>query len=135
MNKLKEILLIDDSRGTNILNKRIMEEMNIAYKITTLNNGKAALEYLTNMNNEGGYPDPELIFLDINMPVMDGYQFLEKYAEEQHTNSSLKPIIMLSSSANEVDLVRSQLYSMVKGYQSKPLTQEKIIAAIDLILK
>ena len=135
MKKLNEIVLIDDSRGTNILNKRLMEEMNVADKITTLPNGRDALDYLTNKHHESSYPDPELIFLDINMPVMDGYQFLESYSKKQQTNIPLKPIIMLSSSENEVDLMRSQHYSMVKGFQSKPLTKEKIIAAIELILK
>jgi CheY-like chemotaxis protein len=135
MKKLNEILLIDDSRGSNILNKRLIEEMDITHKITTALNGRAAINYLISLDKDGNFPNPELIFLDINMPVMDGYQFLEKYSEVLEKEKTKQLIIMLSSSEDEVDLKRSQNYSMVKGYQSKPLTKEKVKTTIKMIFK
>lgn len=133
MKKLNEILLIDDSKGSNILNKRLIKEMDITDKITTVLNGSAAINYLISLDKDGNCPNPEVIFLDINMPVMDGYQFLEKYSEVIKTEETNQLIIMLSSSEDEVDLKRSQNYSMVKGYQSKPLTKEKVKTTIKMI--
>jgi CheY-like chemotaxis protein len=135
MKKLNEILLIDDSKGSNILNKRLIKEMDITDKITTVLNGSAAINYLISLDKEGNLPKPEIIFLDINMPVMDGYQFLEKYSEVIQTEKANQLIIMLSSSEDEVDLKRSQNYPMVRGYQSKPLTKEKVKTTIKMILK
>ena len=79
MGKLKEILLIDDSKGTNSLNKRLLREMDVAEHISTELNGRLALDYLLSKNEKGNYPSPDIIFLDINMPIMDGYQFLKEF--------------------------------------------------------
>jgi CheY-like chemotaxis protein len=75
MIELNEILLIDDSKGANALNKRLLQEMGVGKKITTLLNGQLALEYLVTKDVNGQYPCPDIIFLVINMPVMDGYKF------------------------------------------------------------
>lgn len=126
MKKLKEILLIDDSRGTNSLNKRLLEEMNVVEKIHTASNGKIALEYLQQKNEKGNYPCPNLIFLDINMPVMDGYQFLEAYKKIDKDQKAKNIIIMLTTSIREIDINKAQNYEAVIGYQFKPLTREKV---------
>lgn len=127
---LNEILLIDDSRGTNSLNKRLLEELNIAKKVSTASNGMQALDYLISLNDDGGFPKPDLIYLDINMPVMDGYQFLEKFTELKNTVQTDNSVFMLSSSASEIDLTKSSSFSIVKGYQTKPLTPEKVFESL-----
>lgn len=135
MKKLGEILLIDDSRGTNSLNKRLLEEMEIAKKITTSLNGMHAIDYLMQINDEGEFPNPDLILLDINMPIMDGYQFLEKYTELKNHIQINHAIIMLSSSESEIDKEKSNKYKIVKGFQSKPLTKEKVMSTINTLFK
>ena len=126
MKKLKEIMLIDDSRGTNSLNKRLLEEMGIVENISIALNGQLALDYLTTRNEKGDYPSPDIIFLDIRMPVMDGYQFLDKYHELAKEMQSNQIIVMLTTSINELDIKRATNYESVKGYQFKPLKKEHI---------
>lgn len=129
--KLKEILLIDDSKGLLSLSKRLLEEMNVAESITVALNGKVALDYLISKQNEQEASMPELIFLDINMPVMDGYQFLEKYKEEDIACES--NIVMLTTSLNEIDKEKTKNYPCVTGYQSKPLKKESVIEILKTI--
>lgn len=124
MKKFEEVLLIDDSKGVNILNKRLLIEMEVANKITILENGQLAIDYLKHKNENGIYPNPDLIFLDINMPVMDGYQFLNAY---QNLEKEIKNIIvMLTTSISEIEINKAIHYKTVIGYHSKPLTKEKI---------
>ena len=124
--KLKEILLVDDSQGTNSLNRRLLEEMGIVEEVSIALNGKLALDYLTSKKADGSLPNPELIFLDIRMPVMDGYQFLDRYHELGFSKTNKRIIIMLSSSMNDLDVEKSNKYEAVQGYENKPLTRENI---------
>jgi len=129
--KLKEILLIDDSAATNTLNRRFLEQMNIVEKITIKLNGQEGLTYLTSKNEFGVSPSPNLIFLDINMPVMDGFQFLEKYDK---LDSSLKAeilVIMLTSSINEKDAEKARKYDAVHDFMQKPLSEAQVNNLLD----
>ena len=73
--------------------------------------------------NEG---DIDLIFLDINMPSMDGWEFLEKYKELKKENSAQIIIIMLTTSLNPDDVLRAYQMPEISGFENKPLTTEKI---------
>ncbi len=131
MKRLKEILLIDDSRGANALNKRLLGEMDIANNVSVALNGKLAIDYLLTKNEKGEIPSPDLIFLDVNMPVMDGYQFLEEFEKLSEEIKSNKVIVMLTTSASEIDMENANRFSMVKGYQLKPLTRKNISELIN----
>lgn len=131
---LKEILLVDDSKGTNALNKRLLQQMGVVEKISTALNGQLALDYLTTKGEAGEYPCPDVIFLDINMPVMDGYQFLEAYGQLDIEMQSGRIIIMLTSSISELDMNKANNYPIVKGYQFKPLTIEKVKEVVGQVL-
>jgi CheY-like chemotaxis protein len=120
------VLLIDDDDTTNFLNKRLLEEMQVAKEILVYNNGKDAIEYLSDACGDNPTSDkicPDLIFLDIKMPVMDGFSFLDEYQQRQLDSKGHVIIMMLTSSASFYDLERLKNYSRVKKHYSKTLTK------------
>ena len=123
------ILLIDDDDTTNYLNKRLLEEMQVAKEIMVYNNGKEAIEYLSEACAEDGTSEnrcPDLIFLDIKMPVMDGFSFLDEYQRRNLDSKDHVIIMMLTSSASFYDLERLKNYSRVKKHYSKTLTKHDV---------
>ncbi len=123
--KLKRILLVDDSEATNAMNVYLFNRLNGAEQIDVAKNGAEAIEYLTNKGEDGEYPRPELIVLDLNMPVMNGIEFLEAYRELDEAIKGGIIIIMLTTSMLESDETSARAFESVVGYQSKPLTLEK----------
>lgn len=130
MKKLSGILLIDDDDTTNFLNKRLLDRMEVSNHIRTFVNGKQAFDYLYNVSNKNyevessEYFQPELIFLDINMPVMDGFEMLDLY--ERLNPEFRKKIVMvvLTTSTHPQDTANSRKYNA--EYIIKPLTAEKV---------
>jgi CheY-like chemotaxis protein len=125
---LQTILLVDDDETTNFLHRRLLSRLNVAKKITVATNGEEALQFLQN-NCQPPFDNqncPMLIFLDIKMPVMDGFEFLEEY---ENLAPALNPeirIVMLSSSGNPVDLERLKSFSREYKYYFKPLSSDII---------
>lgn len=126
--KLNCILLVDDDVASNYINKKIIEKANITDKVDVVLNGKEAIEYLTNSGSyeEHGenFPQPMLIFLDINMPVMDGWEFLQEYDKLPENQKAKIIIVMLTSSQNPDDKLRAQTISSKLGFKNKPLSVE-----------
>ena len=123
------ILLVDDDDTTNYLNRRLLTEMKVAKEIMVLKNGKEALDYLSKACGEApssDHPRPDLIFLDIKMPVMDGFSFLEEYHRLGLDASNFVIILMLTSSASFYDLERLKNFSKVKKHFSKALTKHDV---------
>lgn len=126
MNKqLKRILLVDDSEATNAMNVYLFNRLNAAEQIDVAVNGAEAIDYLTAQDANGEYPRPELIVLDLNMPVMNGLEFLEAYRELEEDIKGGIIIIMLTTSMLESDQKSARGFQSVVGYQSKPLTLDK----------
>lgn len=129
-NKLNCILLIDDDEPTNFLSQMIIEKADCAAEIQIAYSGKQAIDYLTSQgtsaSGQNTYPRPDLIFLDINMPAMNGWEFLQKYnsLEKEHQGNIV--IIMLTTSLNPDDRLRSKDFHHVSGFENKPLTREKL---------
>lgn len=126
---LKLILLVDDDDTTNFVNARLLQNMNVAEEIKSVRNGKEAIEFLKDAcgpNPGPGSVCPDLIFLDIKMPVMDGFTFLEKYTEEGLDKLDHVIIMMLTSSASFYDLERLKNYGKVKKHLSKALTEADV---------
>lgn len=126
MKKFKRILLVDDDDTSNLLTTMIISDMNIAEEVDIACNGEEALSHIINncQSIQVQAKCPELILLDINMPVMDGFEFLEAYKSKMNLCNNI-PVVMLSSSSNSKDYEKAQSFN-VKGYIVKPLNEEKL---------
>ena len=113
---IKTILLIDDDYATNEYHKIIINRANICENLLVYRYADKALEWLKSINRK---VFPELILLDINMPRMNGFEFLNQY-EKDFTDSS-SAIILLSTSINSSDTEKSKKYN-IKAFLNKPLT-------------
>jgi CheY-like chemotaxis protein len=116
----QKILLVDDDAAVTFLNRYMLEKSQVKGRIYTAQNGREALEL---MEAQGLLPD--VIFLDVNMPVMNGFEFLEALKAKpdcyNHTN-----VYMLTSSLREEDKEKALAHSCVKKYFEKPITENMI---------
>ncbi|MEO6540358.1 MAG: response regulator [Ferruginibacter sp.] len=121
--KLNCILLVDDDGDDNYYHQILIKEMNIVDHIVTVGNGIEALDYLKKKNEI----PPDLIFLDINMPKMNGWEFLEHYKHLDIAHKAKVLILILTTSANPDDIKRSKAIEEVTGFESKPLSKELLM--------
>ncbi len=121
--KLKSILLIDDNEADNFLHTLVIKEAACTDHVVAIKSGQKALEYLRE-TEEGLHPQPDLIFLDINMPGMDGWEFLEEYKNLINTKKSQIVVVMLTTSPNPDDQEKARQISEISKYVNKPLSQE-----------
>ena len=128
MSKLKKVILVDDSEATNILNKKILENMDIANEILVFSEGQSLLNYLKSEEQESQFP--ELILLDIEMPKMGGFDFLEEYIDlSEKRNLSYEPIIAIVSDHLDYDnFSKSKLFKTygVLEHIRKPMDKQDI---------
>lgn len=128
-NKL-QICLVDDDQIYQFTARKVLESINPENKILAFYNGEQAIDYLKSMlNNQSELPD--VLFLDINMPVMDGWQFLEAYKSILPQLDKPLIIYMVSSSVNEQDIEKSKEYGTVADYIMKPVQREKFLKLLD----
>ena len=121
MKKLKKILLVDDDEHTNFLNRTIIRHSQFADEVVSQIKAEEALQYLAEGTRNGDLPD--LIFLDINMPLMDGWDFMREYAQ-MRLNGTGPRVIMLTSSINPKDEERAAAIKELSGFRSKPLSYD-----------
>jgi CheY-like chemotaxis protein len=125
--KLNCILLVDDDPDDNFFHQRIINKMQITLSIAVAKNGIEALEYLKKENQV----IPELIFLDINMPKMNGWEFLEQYKLLDPKQKARITIMMLTTSANPDDIKRANEIEDVTGIKTKPLSVEMLTEILE----
>ena len=118
-------MLIDDDFATNLYHKIVIEECKCTQNIVVKNSGEDALEYLKIPFDEAN-PKPNVIFLDINMPRMNGWEFLEAYKELPTAQRADNVVVMLSTSSNPDDLDRAKADPYIKDYRSKPITVQML---------
>jgi CheY-like chemotaxis protein len=125
MKKLHTILLIDDDQATNFIHKFVIEKVQCTENVICMQSGQEALDYLTSKINDD-YPQPDIIFLDINMPGMNGWEFIEKYKKIDKKQKGKKIVVMLTTSSDPLDKEKAKAIDQINKFISKPLTAEAI---------
>lgn len=128
--KLRNILLIDDSEADNFLNSRVIRRADVAEKITITYGAQEALDYLMKAVSEDVYPKPEIVFLDINMPGMSGWDFLDAYEQLDERMKAGIIVCMLTTSHAPRDQAKAAEYAVLSDFTNKPLTKEKLMEII-----
>lgn len=121
--KLNCIVLIDDDEPTNFIHKLVIDRYQCAERIEVFQDARKAISFLTSPEN-GVYVKPDLILLDINMPGMNGWEFLQAYAKLPEEQRAQIVVLMLTTSLNPDDKMRADSTEGVAGFLSKPLTKE-----------
>lgn len=128
MKKLECILLVDDNVNDNFVHFMTIKETETTRQIKTARDGKKALEYLDKVKeNPAEYPFPDLIFLDLAMPGMNGYEFLDKIRDKQLSGVE-KPVIVIMTGSYDSDTeqkIKDNHSDEVVAFVKKPLTVEK----------
>lgn len=123
------VMLIDDNEIDNFINQKMIEGCNFADKVYVHTSGRSALEFLLNIDRNEDFPReliPQVIFLDISMPMMDGFQFVDEFEKLSESFRNGIRIMLLTSSINPMDHQKSSSLSSVTKYMNKPLTKEHL---------
>jgi CheY-like chemotaxis protein len=128
MIKLNAVLLVDDDVINNFINARLIRKSELCDDLHIATNGKEAITYLIS-KLEKQESCPELILLDINMPVMDGFEFVEAFRKLNFVNQNKVVIVMLTTSSNPKDLEKVESLK-IGDYINKPLTEEKLKSVV-----
>jgi CheY-like chemotaxis protein len=134
MSKIKTLSLIDDDDVFVFLTTKAIEQTNLVDLIKVFGNGLDALDFLKeNINNVEALP--EIILLDLSMPIMNGWQFLEEFTKLNPTIGKKITIYICSSSISPDDIARAKNINEVSDYIIKPITKDKLIDLLKEIKK
>lgn len=131
--KFHSVMLIDDNEIDNLINQKMIESSSISQHILIHTGARSAIEFLRNIEKlSSTVPEakkliPEIILLDIDMPLMDGFQFLEEFEKFSELIKSSTKIVMLTSSLNPSDLNRAKKSKYVTKYLNKPLSFDNLL--------
>lgn len=135
MRKIDNICVIDDDKIYHFIVKKEIEISGVAEKIFFFENGEEAIQFFENLIlNKDDANIPGLILLDINMPVMDGWEFIEKYVGLKPLLNRKIVLFLVSSSVNAVDINRAKSISEISDYVIKPVSRENIHQMVDTYL-
>lgn len=135
--KLEKVICVDDDPIALLLSKLVLAKSDFASQVITAANGEIAIQYLERpevITENNSSENPLVILLDLNMPVMDGWEFLEQFSTtlySQHYKAA--KVILLSSSIDPNDIERSKDFPMVSAFLPKPLTKEMLQTILEKI--
>jgi len=124
---IHNILLIDDNETDNYIAKKLLEKNRISDEVSVRTSAMDGLYYLDELQRTSKY-FPEVILLDLNMPGMDGFAFLNAFSHYPRKLINKCSIYVLSSSSDPKDIHKAKRSRFVKEYFVKPLTSDKITA-------
>lgn len=119
------MFILDDDDVTNHLTKLLLEDVPVIKNYAFESNGWNALDYLETCRQSNNFPD--LILVDLKMPIMDGFEFISHYEQKYWEEFPETQVMVLTSSISERDKNRVKQFKSVKEFINKPLTEEKII--------
>lgn len=122
MRKLDYVMLVDDYYPTNLLHEMLIEDINFINKVLIQNDPEDALEYLKTCM-QTGVEWPSIIFLDINMPKMNGWEFLTSYEQLYKPENDSTIVVVLTTSINDLDRKKALASDLVDEYMQKPLDE------------
>ncbi|MCJ8164195.1 response regulator [Pontibacter sp. E15-1] len=125
MQKIKSVLLVDDDPASNYLAQLLFKRLAMVEHLSVAANGKEALDYVMEHLEQSSFP--ELILLDINMPLMDGFEFIEQFQRLPFYSRSR--VVLLSSSVSFKDKEKAAHFQLAE-FINKPLTREKLAKII-----
>jgi CheY-like chemotaxis protein len=123
---LETILCIDDDPITLMLCKKVISKTSFSKEIATAKNGEEALKYFDTIKVTNSINKTQLIFLDLNMPLMDGWGFLDNFGTSEYAEFHNTKIIILSSTIDPDDFEKSKKYPLVIDFLSKPISKEML---------
>lgn len=127
---MEKVLLIDDDEIALMLSELVIEQNAFSHEVVKLVNGKQGLDFFENQAKDlkqgQGAEVPSLVFLDLNMPVMNGWDFLEGFAHAYQALFSQTRVVVLSSTVDPKDFVRARQYDFVADFLNKPLSDEAL---------
>ncbi len=130
--RLDCILLVDDSDADNFLHRLVIEESGRARAVEAVRDGQAALTHLQRARRGEATP-PQLVLLDINMPVLDGWGFLEAAQADGLLDGTVTVVAMLSTTSDPRERARAGRYPFVQDFLTKPLTADALARIVDAL--
>ncbi|CUH74678.1 response regulator [Tropicibacter naphthalenivorans] len=122
-------MTVDDERFDQMLYKRLIDRTGLFSQIITAQTVPQAFDALKNPD----LPTPDVIFLDINMPGISGFDFLDMVPDQLGPQLQDVPVVMLTTSLDPRDRERASQYPMVRQFLSKPLTQDDLLGVVALL--
>ena len=123
------VLIVEDNPIDVFINTRVVEQSGLAKEVLAIQSAREALEFLNQRAVNSELPD--LIFLDIRMPDLDGFEFLQEFSELPQRVLELSKIVMLSSTIDPLELEKARNSPFILAFIPKPLTRAKIIELFD----